>query len=172
MVLSQLFLAFFRVGLFSVGGGYILIPLIEQEVVSVYGWLTPEEFLEVLGVTQGIPGAISMKFATYIGFRMAGIPGVVAANLGILLPPVLLMLALGSLLMRHGQKPALKAFLRSVQFAAIGLLLSVTVSFGRGQAWNVAGVALTLVSAGVLIFTNIHPALVIVTAGVFGLLLF
>lgn len=172
MVLAQLFIAFFRVGLFSVGGGYILIPLIEQEVVSVFGWLTPEEFLEVLGVTQGIPGAISMKFATYTGFRIAGIPGVIAANLGILLPPVLLMLALGNLLLRHGQKPAVKAFLRSVQFAAIGLLLSVTVTFGRGQTWSVVGVILTLVSATILILTNVHPAIVIVAAGVLGIFVF
>jgi chromate transporter len=169
MELGQLFIAFFRVGLFSIGGGYVLIPLIEQEVVGVYGWLSPEEFLEVLGITQGIPGAISMKFATYTGYRLAGYPGVVAANLGILLPPVILMLIFGSVLLRYGQHRVVKAFLKGVQFATIGLLLSVTLNFARGQSWGVAGAMLTIASALLIILTKAHPAAVIFLAGFLGI---
>lgn len=171
-MLATLFLAFFRVGLFSVGGGYVLIPLIEREIVTTYNWLTPEEFLQVLGVTQGIPGAISMKFATYAGYRVAGIPGVIVANLGILLPPVLFMLLLGSLFLRYGQDPKIKAFLRGVQFATIGLLLSVTLGIARGQSWDMRGIIISLGAAAILIFAQTHPALVIVLSGSLGLLIF
>ncbi len=169
MVLGQLFVAFLRVGLLSIGGGYVLIPLIEQEVVRVYGWLTREEFLQVLGVTQGIPGAISMKFATYTGYRIAGYPGVVAANLGILLPPVILMLILGTILLRYGHHRYFTTFLRGVQFATIGLLLSVTINLARGQSWGVAGGVFTALSVVLLTVTNVHPALVIFAAGFLGI---
>jgi chromate transporter len=168
MYLGQLFIAFFRVGLFSMGGGYILIPLIEQEVVSVYGWLTPEEFLEILGITQGIPGAISVKFATYTGFRLAGYPGIIAANLGILLPPVLLMLLLGGLLLRHGQNERIQNLLSGIRFATIGLLISIVVNMSRGHAWDIRSAMLVAVSALLLVFTKIHPAAVVFVAGLYG----
>ena len=85
MILFKLFLSFFRIGLFAIGGAYSFLPLIQREVVEKYHWLTKEEFLEVLGVVQIFPGAISIKFATYTGYKMAGVPGAIMANIGNLL---------------------------------------------------------------------------------------
>jgi chromate transporter len=171
MVLGQLFMGFFRVGLFSVGGGYVLIPLIEKEVVRVYGWLTPEEFIEVLGISQGIPGAISMKFATYTGYRLAGYPGVVAANLGIFLPPVILMFFVSALLLRYSGHRPVKAFLSGIQFATIGMLLSITLNIVRGQSWGVGGVLISVAAASLMILTKVHPGAVIFLAGFVGVFL-
>ena len=92
MILFKIFFSFFRIGLFAIGGAYSFLPLIQKEVVERYQWLTKEEFLEVLGVVKIFPGAISIKFATYTGYKVAGIPGAVVANIGNLLPPVVLIL--------------------------------------------------------------------------------
>ncbi|HAH21030.1 MAG TPA: chromate transporter, partial [Candidatus Omnitrophica bacterium] len=75
MILFKLFFSFLRVGFFAIGGAYSFLPLIEKEVVQKYGWLSKEEFLEVLGMVNIFPGAISIKYATYTGYKIAGIWG-------------------------------------------------------------------------------------------------
>jgi chromate transporter len=172
LILWQLFVAFFRVGLLSVGGGYVLIPLIKSEVVFNYRWLSQDEFLEVLGVTQGIPGAISVKFATFTGYKIAGLPGVAVANLAVLLPPVLMMLALIGFLYHFRQNRTFLAFLYSVRFATVGLLLAVTLSFAQGMAWEGRGVVLTILAFVLLTVVNLHPGLVILSLGGLGAFFF
>ena len=92
MILIELFLAFLRIGLFAIGGAYSFLPLIEREVVQRYQWLTKGEFLDVLGAVRVFPGAISIKYATYTGYKVAGILGVVVANVGNLLAPAVLII--------------------------------------------------------------------------------
>ncbi len=172
LILWQLFVAFFRVGLLSVGGGYVLIPLIKREVVLNYHWLSQDEFLEVIGVTQGIPGAISVKFATFTGHRMAGLPGIAVANLGVLLPPALMMLALIGLMYHYGQNRMFTAFLYSIRFATVGLLLSVTLTFAQGLTWEGRGAVLTILAVVFLTVAKFHPGLVILLLGGFGAFIF
>jgi len=81
-VLWDLFFSFFKVGMISFGGAYSLIPDIEREVVKNNNWLSPDELMNILSITGFVPGAISIKFATYTGYKMAGILGVLAANSG------------------------------------------------------------------------------------------
>jgi hypothetical protein len=80
MVLVQLFIAFLKIGLFAFGGAYSFVPLIEREVVQNHQWLAKAEFLEILGIVKVFPGAISIKFATYTGYKVAGVPGAIVAN--------------------------------------------------------------------------------------------
>ncbi|MHC4720497.1 MAG: chromate transporter, partial [Planctomycetota bacterium] len=89
MVLLKLFVTFLRIGFFAFGGAYSFLPLVEREVVENHQWLEKGEFLEVLGIVKVVPGAISIKFATYTGYKVAGVPGAIVANIANLLPPVL-----------------------------------------------------------------------------------
>ena len=93
MILVKLFLSFLRIGLFGIGGAYSFLPLIEKEVVAKYQWLTKEEFFDVLGMVKMFPGAISIKYATYTGYKIAGIPGAIMANLGNIIGPAILIIA-------------------------------------------------------------------------------
>ena len=110
MILFELFLAFFRVGLFAIGGAYSFLPLIEKEVVERYQWLTKEEFLDILGITKIFPGAISVKYATYTGYKIAGVPGIIVTNLGNLIAPIVLVLFASLFYAKYNKpiKPGLK----------------------------------------------------------------
>lgn len=170
--LLSLYGAFLKVGTFALGGGYTLIPLIEHQVVTVHGWLSREEFLEVLGVTQGLPGAISVKLATYTGFKIAGPLGVVAANLGNLTAPVVVMLALYGILHRLAGWPGVDRFLLGVRAGTWGLLLGFALILARATPQDARGVLIALAALVALAFLRVDPALVVVGAGVLGLALF
>ncbi len=168
----NLFLAFLRVGALSLGGGYILIPLIEQEAVQKYGWLTTQEFVELLGFTQVIPGAISVKFATFTGYKVGGLLGAAAANLGILLPPVVIILLLFRVLKQVSPLPAANALLQGVKFGTLGLLAAVTVNIGRALPLEAKGALITAAAFLAITLLKIHPGLAILGSGILGILLY
>ncbi len=86
MALFHLFAVFFKIGLFALGGAYSFLPLVRQEAVQNHAWLSEKEFLDATGMVEVFPGAISIKCATYVGYRVAGIPGAIVANVANLLP--------------------------------------------------------------------------------------
>lgn len=129
MMLLKLFASFAKIGLFSVGGAYSFLPMIESEAVEKYHWITPQEFLDVSGLATIIPGAISAKFASYVGYKIGGILGVVFANLGLLVTPVFLMLMLMFFLERYKEYDVLKFVLAALQFAVIGMILAIGVQY-------------------------------------------
>ena len=86
MILWQLFFSFFQVGLFSIGGGYAAMPLIQKQVVDLHGWLSLTEFTDLITISQMTPGPIAINSATFVGIRIAGIPGALIATLGAILP--------------------------------------------------------------------------------------
>ncbi|MBO8141592.1 MAG: chromate transporter [Firmicutes bacterium] len=172
MVLFDLYIAFFKVGAFAVGGAYALVPLIERQVVGVHGWLTREEFLEVYGASAGIPGAISIKMATYTGYKLAGIPGVLAANLGHFTVPCLLMLAIFGVLRRAAELPGPQAFLAGVRAGTWGLLVGFALSLAREGPLEPRAFGLAVPVAAAVGFFRVDPALALVAAGLFGLWLY
>ncbi|MDP6685556.1 MAG: chromate transporter, partial [Candidatus Omnitrophota bacterium] len=106
--LLNLFLAFLRIGLFAIGGAYSFLPLIEKEVVDKYHWLAKSEFLDVLGVSKIFPGAISVKFATYTGYKIAGVPGAILENLGNVLGPASLIIFASALYAKYKDLPSVQ----------------------------------------------------------------
>lgn len=172
MVLVNLFVAFFRVGILSIGGGYVLYPLIEAEVVNNYQWMTADEFLEFTGIIQGIPGAISIKFATLTGYRAAGVPGVIVANIGVILPPALIIILLISLMTQLEGSSHFAAFLKAVGFATAGLIAYFLYTSSIALSWNITGFVIAGLVFVALLFTNLHPGLLILFTGVLGIFLF
>lgn len=94
MLLLKLFFAFIQVGLFSVGGGYAAIPLIQEQIVEIYGMMTLEEFSDLITVAEMTPGPISINSATFVGMRLAGVPGVLICSIGCIIPSFCICLTL------------------------------------------------------------------------------
>ena len=91
MILLKLFLSFLQIGAFSFGGGYAAVPLIQDQVVSIHSWMTMGEFTDLITISQMTPGPIAVNSATFVGLRMAGLPGAVIATLGCILPSCIIV---------------------------------------------------------------------------------
>ncbi len=91
-MILDLFLAFFKIGLFSFGGGYAMLPFIQEQTIEVHGWLTTAEFLDILGIAQVTPGPISVNTATFVGYRLAGIPGALISTFAVILPSFIIVM--------------------------------------------------------------------------------
>ena len=170
-----LFWTFFKISLFSIGGGYNMIPLMQHEV-SARGWLAPERFLDILAVSEITPGPMAVNLATFSGYHVAGLPGSVAATLGVCLPGALLLLALGAIAIRLRHHPVFRAAMRGLMPALVGLLMATAIRLG--MALGPAGTALpTLRSSlilaavfGLFLGRNLHPALLMLGAALAGIL--
>ena len=123
MVYLYLFLEFFKIGLFTFGGGYAMIPLV-KEVVLKYGWLTEEGFYNFIGVCESTPGPIAINMATFVGAEQGGILGSIIATLGVVLPSFIIILLVASLLKRFIKNKYVQAFLKGVKPVVLGLILS------------------------------------------------
>lgn len=169
----QLFLAFFIPGILGYGGGPASIPLIEKEVVDRYGWLTVNEFSEMLALGNTLPGPIATKMAGYIGYEQAGILGAAVTVFATVAPSLVLMLTLLSLLMKHKESPKVRrltVYIRPV----IAILLGVMTFEFFFTAYEGAGLWQTILIGAfaylLLEKLKIHPAYVIGLGLCYGLL--
>ena len=171
MILLKIFLSFFRIGLFAIGGAYSFLPLIQKEVVEKYHWLSREEFLEVLGVVKIFPGAISIKFATYTGYKIAGIPGAVVANIGNLLSPVVLILIATYLYSRYKETPIVKNAFETIQLVVFAMIIAVAFqTITLSQVSSVKNIAIIILAFILFLYTKVHPAFIIIGAGLIGVM--
>lgn len=169
MILIKLFIVFLRTGFFAIGGAYSFLPLLEEELVQSNHWLSKSEFVEVTGLVEMFPGAISVKFATYTGYKVAGVWGAIAANIGNLLPPVCLMIVALHLYLKYRDVPVVKAAFQMVRYAVFALIVSVAFkTVDKGQILQVKYLLVIAISFVLFVFTKTHPAFIITGAAVLG----
>lgn len=145
--LFVLFITFFKIGLFTIGGGYAMIPLITEEVIS-HGWCTQLEILDYIAVSESTPGPFSINTATFIGMNQAGIAGVIAAVFGLILPSFIIILIIAKYFAKFLEYNGVKAAMRGLTPAAIGLMTAAVISIAM-TAFN-----LNFISYGAKIFTD------------------
>ncbi len=169
MVLLKLFLVFSKISLFAFGGAYSFLPLIEHEVVQNHHWLDKPEFLEIAGLTKLFPGAISIKFATYTGYKVAGVPGVIMANFANLLTPILFIMLISLVYSKYKDVSFIKAGLEMIQYAVFAMIISVAFQLvDRQHFFEPKHLLVIVVSFLLFIFTKTHPGFVIIGAGLLG----
>lgn len=169
MILVNLFLVFFRVGLFAVGGAYSFLPLIEKEVVQRYRWLTKEEFLDILGIVKIFPGAISIKYATYTGYKIAGVTGAILANLGNIAAPVIFIIFASVFYLKYKDIPMIKNAFDAVRLAIFAMIIAVAFqTIDIHNLTQTKSLLIIILSFIVFSYTKLHPAILIILAGIFG----
>ncbi len=132
MSLLAMFWTFVKIGLFSFGGGYAILAMIQQEVVARHGWLTPSEFTDVVAISQMTPGPIAINAATFIGYRRAGIPGSLLCTFGVILPSLILMLAITLTYLKLRRQPWFANILVKLRWVTLGLIGAAMVIIARG----------------------------------------
>ena len=139
MIYLQLFLSFFQIGLFSFGGGYAAMPLIPGQVVQGHGWLSMSEFTDLITISQMTPGPIAVNSATFVGIKIAGVPGALAATFGCILPSCILVTLLAKLYLKYREMAMLQGILRSLRPAVVAMIGSAGISILVTAFWSSEG---------------------------------
>ncbi|MGN0776822.1 MAG: chromate transporter [Candidatus Ventricola sp.] len=179
MILFELFCAFFEIALFSIGGGYAAMPLIRSQVVQAHGWMTMNEFADLLTIAEMTPGPIQLNAATFAGMRVAGFPGAVCASLGAVAPSLLLVSLLAYLYRRYQNLSVIQGVLGFLRPAVVALIASAGLDVLLLVLFNGQPVALKtadLLGAGLFVLAlvllrvrKMSPILVMVLCGVLSL---
>lgn len=172
MILAQLYLAFAQIGLFTFGGGYAMIPIIEQEIIINRGWLTPPEFIDIVAIAEMTPGPIAVNCATFVGYKMAGIVGGVTATLGVITPSTMIVLAIAVIAGKYMKSDVFTRIKAGLRPAVIGLMLAAAMSVARAVDLNWQSAIIGLASGFMLWRLKIEPIVVLVVSGVMGIVLF
>ncbi len=171
-ILLLLYWTFLKIGLFTIGGGYAMIPLMEAEVINSHNWLSPAEFLDIIAVAEMTPGPVSINAATFIGYRLAGVTGSLITTLGVITPSLVLLLLFSRLLNKLIHNPRAESFINGLRSALVALIL--LASFNLGQT-AIIDIPTALIFTALLIVSLLRPVspLYFIAAGaILGLLLF
>jgi chromate transporter len=168
-LLLALSTVFLRMGAVTFGGGFVMVPLIENEVVKTNHWLTTQEFADATALGQLTPGPVLIT-ATFIGYRVAGTLGALVATIAVFMPAFLMTIAAGSSLRRFRSNRQVQAFLRGVTPAVVGLLAAAAWSIGRAGIHSWVGVTIAALAALVLLRYKPNPFWIIFGAGALRLL--
>lgn len=182
MIYLELFLSFLQIGLFSIGGGYAAIPLIQSQTVEIHNWLTATEFMDLATIAEMTPGPVAVNGATFVGLKVAGLPGALIATLGCILPSIVIVSALALVYRKYREVPALQSVLISLRpavvalIAAAGLNMLLQVAFGGRdsislETFSVPGTVLFAAAFFALRKWKPSPILVMALCGLAGLLL-
>ena len=126
MIYLKLFLIFFKIGLFTIGGGLAALPLLQRELVMSREWITQAEFIDMIAVSQSTPGPIGINMATFIGFRLASFAGALLATAGMVAPSLIIIIIIARFLRDYAHLPAVEWALSGLRPAAVGLIASAT----------------------------------------------
>ena len=173
-MLLDLFLCFFQVGLFSIGGGYAAMPMIQSKAVEYYHWLNMNEFTDLMTIAEMTPGPITVNSATFVGIRMAGIPGALVATFGCITPSLILVTLLSYLYGRFRSGQTMQNVLGALRPVVVALIASAALSIVQVAAVNagggvsIVGIVLMVAAFLVLRWKKWNPILVMLLCGVGG----
>jgi chromate transporter len=139
--LAELFVSFFKIGLFTFGGGYAMIPIIQREVIDSRHWIEEREFLDLLTLAQSAPGPISLNTAVFVGYKMCGYKGALAALWGVILPSFLIILTVAIFFSQIRENPIVDAAFKGMRPVVVALILAPILGFTKGLHWTMISVA-------------------------------
>ncbi len=169
-MLWPLLWTFFKIGLFSIGGGYAMLSLIQQEVVVNHQWLTQQQMTDMIAISQMTPGPIAINVATFVGYREAGVWGAVFTTLGVILPSLIIMFLITFFYLRLRHKRWFAALLKSLRPLVIGLILAAAWLAARGAVTDLFGIVIFLLCFVLSLRFKINPLVLMLLAGLAGVL--
>lgn len=169
MHLFQIFWTFFKISPVTFGGGYAMIPLIEKEVVEKRKWLKHEDIIDVFALSQSVPGAVAINSATFIGQRIGGIRGSIAAMIGVSLPTFLIVLALGILYLFIQNHPKVEAAFVSIRVSIVALIVYAAIKTAKTAVIDKSTWGMFVIGVPALFI--IHPILAILIGGLGGIII-
>jgi chromate transporter len=167
-LLFQIFWTFFRISPVTFGGGFAMIPLIIKEIVEKKKWLTTDEITDVIALSQTVPGAVAVNSATFIGHRIGGIRGALAAMFGVSLPTFLIVLAFGISYFHIHDNPKLEAAFISIRVTIVAIIVYAAIKIAKTAITDKT--TFFIMASGVPLLFFIHPILVIFLGAITGII--
>ena len=169
-ILLKLLFTFFKIGLFSFGGGYAMIPFMQREIIEKHQWLSSSEFVDIIGISQMTPGPVSVNSATFVGYKVGGVVGSIFATLGITVTSFILVSIASKAIDKFKESKYLKAALLGMRPVLIALIINAFISLAKDAYVDVKSIIVTLIVGGCLFSKKIHPIVIIVLAGLLGII--
>ena len=166
----ELFWSFFKIGSFTLGGGFAMIPLMEKELVQQKQWLSKEEFLDLLSISQAMPGVFAVNMATSIGYRLRGKRGAVMAVLGNILMPILTILFLAIFIRFFRDNPVVESIFKGIRPCVVALIAAPVFTMAKNAGLNWRNCWIPVLAAALIWLWGVSPVLIILIAGVGGFL--
>lgn len=170
-LIFQIFFSFLKIGPTTFGGGYAMIPMIEREVVDKKKWVKSSDIAEVFAIAESIPGAIAINSATFIGYRLAGVRGAIAAMLGVLLPTFFIVVSLSILFIYIKENTYVEAAFTGIRAAIVALIAFAAYKIGKTAVYDKTTWLISGITVIVLLFLNFHPVLVIFVGMFIGIVI-
>ncbi len=183
-LLFELFITFFKIGLFTFGGGYAMIPLMSDEVVSK-GWLLSEQLMDFIAISESTPGPFAINMATFIGYNQQGILGAIMATLGVVMPSFIIILIIAKAFHKFASNKYVVGFLSGVKPVVVGIIFAVAFTFLLKSIFNIDILNILDVEfhwSSLLIFLTVfamsriwrklHPVYIVLVSGIMGLIIY
>lgn len=170
--LIKLFVSFFKIGAFSFGGGYAMLPLMKETVIDHHNWLTNAEFIDILAISEMTPGPIAINMATFLGYRVSGFIGSAVATIAVVLPSFIVMSLIFHFVNKFKDSPYADYFFRGIRPIVIGLIASAAVSVALDAFVDIKSVIISVILFYFITYKKLAAIPAIVLAGIAGIILY
>ena len=166
----ELLRTFFKIGAFTLGGGYAMIPIIESEVVDKHGWINREEFTNLIAIAQSCPGVFAINISTFVGYKLSKVQGAICAALGAALPSFLIILLIAMCFHQFMDVPWIAAMFRGIRPAVVALIAVPTFNLAKSANLTLANCWIPVGTALLIWLMGVNPIYIILAAGIGGYL--
>ena len=166
----KLFISFFKIGAFTFGGGWAMIPLIEREVVDKQNWIKREDFVDALAIAQSLPGVLAVNISILIGNKLRGLKGCLTATLGTILPSFLIILAIAIWFVQTYDNPVVERIFKGIRPAVVALIVSPVFSTAKTARINIKTVIIPIIVALSIWLGGVSPIWFVLLGAIGGIL--
>lgn len=164
------FKTFSKIGMFTIGGGYAMIPLIEADVVDKKQWISREEFIDLVAIAQSCPGIFAVNISIFLGYKLKGVPGSIICATGTVLPSFLIILAIALFFQAFRENETVESIFKGIRPAVVALIASPTFKMAKSAKIAWSNVWIPVVSALLIWLFGVSPVYIIILAGIAGYL--
>ena len=169
MACLELFLSFARIGLFTFGGGYAMLPLIHADVVEKKGWVSDDDMIDMLAIAESTPGPFAINAATFVGRRVAGVLGAIFATVGIVLPSLLIIIGVSFVFNAFRDNRWVDFAFRGIRAGVFVLITNAVIKLAKKLSWSLVGAVLASAAFVIAVLTDISVIYVILASGIVGI---
>lgn len=171
-LIIEIFISFLKIGAFTFGGGYAMVPFFQNEIVVTKGWMVPQEFIDFLAISQITPGPVAVNAPTYVGYKLAGIWGSITGTIGVVIVSVILSGIVAKYFFKFKENRIIKSLLKGIKPAVIVLIAYSVLSVGQEAIIDIKSAIICIAFFIALIKYELNPIIGLVVSGVLGVILF